>query len=849
MPDKTGLCVVNVMKRSKEVLKKLGIKNRKLKITLLLVCTFSFVLYGVLFQRLGGVILTVASILQWNAVYVLLPIIYSILWIPIFVLFIKIWKRKVASIPVGQSVFQKKDNGWPHPKVLICLATVAVVVLALHPYLHLHYEFAIGIDTPGYICKLERISSAGFSFPLLIGPAVDIFFTFIFFFPLNMLGLSWNVIFKYIIPIAFGMFYVLITYFFVKNGTNNKTIASLSALFASVSFYTLNLATTLFKNYLALSLLLLFLTCYVQFLDKRQSKYLWLLMCINTFLFMQYLPFAALLAVILVIFIIMMTLLRDGNVFSIVGGTLKIYIPAIVAFIGKDVYNFFFYGGKFVKPAFEALPYFLSAFEIDFSQFLNNLVTLGWVTSYQNWWRSLFVENLSLLILSVIGILILCLNLASDKDFNRKDGFFARLVISWLICVSGLLIFTNPEGQGYRFVLNFPISILSGIGFYHAIEKLSRILVKNFNKILLLHIRIKKRNLSFKYSYSRIIKIGLVCFLFLSLFTSSLIRQNLNYFYIPYTPSSDVLDSLNFIRDHYKDDQLLFLIDNPNHDIVSDPRPTNCMQIFLTTRGMNAKVYIGNLFDLLSGKPSKPIPNQIYSWNYTPTYPNPTSYRILTIIPTYSQPDLIEKQVLVHVYGQVYAMKELSPSRIEYWNATWQKYQQTGEISNIYNDWEEHTPTVIADDGQSSFWTVRAWGSGSIRMPILSDDSDIKMSGSNSLKIVVNNSTNSGYRYWYIGHHYEVPLNISDKEFISLYWFGLNTGKKMWVYLRSPDDLNFFKQDFLDNFNGWNRLIFHLSTFSKVSDAKWDYITDIQVLCADENVSGIWYLDRVILDV
>lgn len=807
---------------------KLKIKSF-LILRIFLVCIFAFVLCGVLFVS------NVASILQTNAVYALFLIISSILWIPIFVLFIRIWKRKVSPVPVGQPVFQKKENGWPNPKILVCLATVAVVVLALYPYLHLHYEFAIGIDTPGYIFKLERISSIGFRLPLLTGPAADIFFTFIFFFPLNMLGLSWNTLFKYVIPIAFGIFYVLITYFFVKNGTDNRTIASLSSLFASVSFYTLNLATTLFKNYLALSLLLLFLTCYVQFLDKRQSKYLWSLMCINTFFFMQYLPLAALLAVILVIFMIMITLLREGNIFTIVGATVKIYIPAIVAFIGRDVYNFFVYGGKFVKPTFEALPYFLSHFEINFLPQLDNLWTLAWVRCYQNWWRSLFVENVFLLMLSVIGILIFCLNLASDKDFNRKNVFFTTLVISWVICLSGLFMFTNPKGQGYRFVLNFPIPILSGIGFYYIIEKLLEYA--------------KKRNLSFCCSYSNIIRMGMVCFLFLSLLTGGLIRQNLDYFYTPYTPSPYVLDSLNFIKDHYKDDQILFLIDSPDHNITLDPRPTMWMQIFLSTRGMDAKVYIGNLFDLLSGKPSNSIPHQIYSWNYTPTYPHPTSYRILTIIPKYSQPDLVEEQVLIRVSAQLYEMRELSASKINYWNATWHEYQQTGEVPTIYNDWEEAAPTKIADDEQSSFWTAGTWGSGSIRMPILSDDSDIRIKGSNSLKIVVYNSTNSGYKYWYIAHHYEVPLDLSGKEFICLYWYGSNTGKKMGVYLRSPDDANFFRRDFLDNFNGWNRLVLPLITFSKVNDAKWNYITDIRIVCFDENVSGTWYLDRVILDV
>jgi hypothetical protein len=193
-------------------------------------------------------------------------------------------------------------------------------------------------------------------------------------------------------------------------------------------------------------------------------------------------------------------------------------------------------------------------------------------------------------------------------------------------------------------------------------------------------------------------------------------------------------------------------------------------------------------------------------------------------------------------------MNKLGPSVIAYWNATWQKYQQTGQVSNVYNNWTEFAPVVLADDGQSDFWSVGAWGLGSVIMPVLSDSSDVKMSGDNSLQIIINGA-NSGYGNWYINHHYEIPLNLSGDDFVSYYWYGANTGKTMSIYMRSPDDANFFKVDFLDNFDGWNRLIFSLPAFSKVGSAEWDHINDVRIVCFDKNVSGIWYLDRVILDV
>jgi hypothetical protein len=828
----------------KEALKKLEIKNRKLTISLFLFCILCFILYAVLFQSLGGYFLNISTALQWNAVYILLPIIYSLFLIPVLVLTIKFLQKKFALARTRRSFFQVEAVDWPNSRLILCLAFVAILVLSLYPYLCLHYTFARGIDTSGYIYSLERISSIGFSFSILIGPVADIFSTCIFFFPLNWLGIPWNALFQYIVPVAFGIFYVLVTYFFVKTGTNNKTIAALSALIASVSISTLNLATTLFKNYLALSLLLLFLTFYLQFLSSRQKRYLPLLILINIFLFIQYLPFAVLSIGILAIFLVI-TLIKERKILRIFAATATIYIPAIAIFLMRDVYNFFANGGKFVKPAFEALPYFLSAYGINISSPIVSSLGLGWIGSFQTWWRYLFVEHFLLLILAIIGILVLCLNIASGKDGDRKNVFFERLVISWLVCLSVLFMFTDPAGQGYRFVLNFPISILSGIAFYFIVEKLLCIIRdKNLGKTLSMRV---KRHLFPKYSYSKIVRIALVAILFLSLFTVCLLRYNLNYFYTPYTPSSEVLDSLNFIRDNYKNDSLIFLIDNP-HPAIDVNTDAKWMQYFLTTRGMDAQVYIGKLFDLLSGKPSEPIPNQIYSWSSTPAYPNATSYQILTIIPTYSQPDSIENQLLAHVYGQVYTMNKLSPSVIAYWNATWQKYQQTGQVSNVYNDWTEFSPVVVADDGQSDFWSVGAWGSGSIIMPVLSDSSYVKMSCDNSLQIIVN-GTNSGYGYWYISHHYELPLNLSGDDFVSYYWYGANTGKTMSIYLRSPDDANFFKVDFLDNFDGWNRLIFSLPAFSRVGSAEWDHINGVRIVCFDKNVSGIWYLDHVILDV
>ncbi|RLI08543.1 hypothetical protein DRO32_02130, partial [Candidatus Bathyarchaeota archaeon] len=55
----------------------------------------------------------------------------------------------------------------------------------------------------------------------------------------------------------------------------------------------------------------------------------------------------------------------------------------------------------------------------------------------------------------------------------------------------------------------------------------------------------------------------------------------------------------------------------------------------------------------------------------------------------------------------------------------------TGDVVefSLENPWEENSPGVLAEDGQSSFWVPEAYGEGSIGAPVLYDDGDVKASG------------------------------------------------------------------------------------------------------------------------
>jgi len=167
---------------------------------------------------------------------------------------------------------------------------------------------------------------------------------------------------------------------------------------------------------------------------------------------------------------------------------------------------------------------------------------------------------------------------------------------------------------------------------------------------------------------------------------------------------------------------------------------------------------------------------------------------------------------------------------------------------------ETQNPVVIADDKQSSFWTGVGIGpgTGDLEAPSLSDDTSEKEKGTDSLKLQV--VKGGSYKGWSIDHEYAIYQDWSEKDFVSLYWFGNNTGKKIVLQLFTPDVNNRLGWIWLDNYTGWKRLLFHLDKADfEVNNVDLKNISLVRIgvnsIREWNSEAATFRLDRAFLDV
>lgn len=157
---------------------------------------------------------------------------------------------------------------------------------------------------------------------------------------------------------------------------------------------------------------------------------------------------------------------------------------------------------------------------------------------------------------------------------------------------------------------------------------------------------------------------------------------------------------------------------------------------------------------------------------------------------------------------------------------------------------EETNLQVIADDNQSNFWAPVEWGTGSIGRPLISDCTEKKKDGLNSLRIEV--SIGMSLR-WGIRHDYDSPQDWSDKDFVYLDWYGINSKKDLKIaFISSLPWKDYFEVTITENWIGWKRIVIPLKAFYSVGSPTWNSITRVVIWMADD-ASGIWYLDQLAL--
>lgn len=154
-------------------------------------------------------------------------------------------------------------------------------------------------------------------------------------------------------------------------------------------------------------------------------------------------------------------------------------------------------------------------------------------------------------------------------------------------------------------------------------------------------------------------------------------------------------------------------------------------------------------------------------------------------------------------------------------------------------------PRTIADDGQASFWTAYAIGSGSYGISIADDSSTVKR-GKNSLKMTIG----AGPQQWVgVTKDYGSFQDFSKKDFVALWYYHSGTADYWYVrFMEDATGAHCFYQTFSDSGTGWVRHFWRLDEFAVTGSPSWKKIRYIRI-DSPPTVGKVCYLDRTVLGV
>ena len=170
-----------------------------------------------------------------------------------------------------------------------------------------------------------------------------------------------------------------------------------------------------------------------------------------------------------------------------------------------------------------------------------------------------------------------------------------------------------------------------------------------------------------------------------------------------------------------------------------------------------------------------------------------------------------------------------------------EEYKEYISKLNYYFNFEK-SPLMISDDNQSKLYR------STISNISLTDDTQFKIRGNNTLKIEI--SPYLSQLPEYIKYRLQSPADFSNKNFISFYWYGNNTGLHISIRFETDDWRNQYEFSFIDSWSGWARLIIPLSYFRvHVGSPSWDNVTVITFVFYEEvKTQTVFYLDRITAD-
>lgn len=173
---------------------------------------------------------------------------------------------------------------------------------------------------------------------------------------------------------------------------------------------------------------------------------------------------------------------------------------------------------------------------------------------------------------------------------------------------------------------------------------------------------------------------------------------------------------------------------------------------------------------------------------------------------------------------------------------TLEEYQQYLKQPYHYFNYEKE-PLIISDDNQERLYLSTT---SSI---LLADESNFKIKGENALKIEIHPYLSQKHEY--ITYAFESPITLTNKDFISFYWYGNNSGILISIRFETGSWKNQFEFLFTDSWNGWARLIIPLDYFRvHVGSPSWDNITAISFNFFEKvDTYTVFYVDHISADV
>lgn len=156
----------------------------------------------------------------------------------------------------------------------------------------------------------------------------------------------------------------------------------------------------------------------------------------------------------------------------------------------------------------------------------------------------------------------------------------------------------------------------------------------------------------------------------------------------------------------------------------------------------------------------------------------------------------------------------------------------------------EENPFIISDDDQSALYWRNLPGAIS-----LSDDSNVKIAGKNSLKIQI--FKYSGDKNLVIRYQFSKPIDISGYDFVAFYLYGKNTSMTLSIRMISNYPSDQYTYEFKVTWNGWARVIIPLRLFKiLVGTPNLSNITYFAIAIQEVKIEHdvTFYLDRVTVD-